>query len=524
MSTTPQIPHLVLAGPEAWGHARPLIFLAVRTVLTRDIDITLFTTPRNHKRIVAELARGFDQSHADRQKLIRIVALDTTVEGVTGGFVETVKAEMQRYVGAFAEAYEQLLAGKPVTCHVSKHEFPAVAIPKVVVADVFLGQLIPLIKKASPQVKFIGFCSGMTAFQYISFAPTSRGGRGDDKFKVLNVAKETGRPLFEVADEIFHEYTDEIMQIPGFPKMYHWELDAQEIAFISKGFLGGLKLSLFDTFGACDGIILASPEPYEPEAVAATRAWFAEDNRETWALGPLLPSMATKEAIAGEEALSESFGQIKKFLDDAQTNYGDRSVLYISFGSSFWPAKLEKLEAFVEVLVEKKIPFIFSHASPLAKVTDSLKATAEQSGLGLLTRWAPQQTLLSHPALGWFVTHAGENSVLEAISAEVPMICWPFISDQPLNAVNLTEIHDVAYELLEVRTGNGLKPIYRKGKGPINTVDALKAEARDVLEKAFSEDGERKRRNLKALKAKLDGAWEKGGVAHGDLERLLSIV
>lgn len=114
--------------------------------------------------------------------------------------------------------------------------------------------------------------------------------------------------------------------------------------------------------------------------------------------------------------------------------------LQISFGSGFWPSSLEGLEAFVDVLLEKNVPFvstascaythpltwalypqILSQGSPFAKLTDSLTAKIKKSGLGLTTRWAPQQTILAHPVLGWFVTHCGLGSILEAISSGVPM-------------------------------------------------------------------------------------------------------
>lgn len=113
---------------------------------------------------------------------------------------------------------------------------------------------------------------------------------------------------------------------------------------------------------------------------------------------------------------------------------------------------------------------------------------------------------------------------MEAVASGVPTICWPFHADQPANAVNLTVNHDVAYELLEVRTGNGLKPILRTGKAPLGTLDAMKAEAREVLDKAFGEDGARKRANVKKLQKKIDSAWDKGGSADVDMGRFLSIL
>ena len=100
-------------------------------------------------------------------------------------------------------------------------------------------------------------------------------------------------------------------------------------------------------------------------------------------------------------------------------------------------------------------------------------------------------------------------------------ILWPFVGDQPVNAVHLTDNLQVAYELIEVRTGFGLKQIYRTRRQPIGTLDAVKDEARDVLAKAFGEDGVQKREKLKALTRALDHEWEVGGSSLRDVKAFL---
>ena len=90
-----------------------------------------------------------------------------------------------------------------------------------------------------------------------------------------------------------------------------------------------------------------------------------------------------------------------------------------------------------------------------------------------------------------------------------------------MNVLLLTSVHDVAYELLEVRTGNGLKPIYRTGKAPTGTPEAVRAEAREVLEKAFGEDGAKKRENLQALRKSVTREWEDGGASKRDVSLFL---
>ncbi len=124
-------------------------------------------------------------------------------------------------------------------------------------------------------------------------------------------------------------------------------------------------------------------------------------------------------------------------------------------------------------------------------------------------------------ATGWFLSHGGFNSTVETINAGVPLIGWPFIGDQPLNTIHLTETLDTGYELLEVRTGNGLRPVYRTGKAPTGSVEAVRAEAADVLQRAFGEEGRAKRARLLALKERLDAAWGEGGASRRDVEAFL---
>ena len=87
--------------------------------------------------------------------------------------------------------------------------------------------------------------------------------------------------------------------------------------------------------------------------------------------------------------------------------------------------------------------------------------------------------------------------------------------------MHLSETLNVAYELIEVRHGTGAGKIYRNGRTPIGTIDAVKAEVRDVLERAFGEDGAQKRANLLELRKTLQAAWAEEGVARREVEAFL---
>lgn len=103
-------------------------------------------------------------------------------------------------------------------------------------------------------------------------------------------------------------------------------------------------------------------------------------------------------------------------------------------------------------------------------------------------------------------------------------ICWPYQADQPINSLHLTDNLDIAYELLEVRNGHGLKPIYRTGITPSGTLDAVRTETNRVLDQAFGDDGKKKRANVEKLRDSLSQVWTEQGSAQVALERLLDAV
>uniref|UniRef100_A0A2N9G5J8 Uncharacterized protein n=1 Tax=Fagus sylvatica TaxID=28930 RepID=A0A2N9G5J8_FAGSY len=132
-------------------------------------------------------------------------------------------------------------------------------------------------------------------------------------------------------------------------------------------------------------------------------------------------------------------------------------------------------------------------------------------GKGLIIRgWAPQVLILDHEAVGGFVTHCGWNSILEGVTAGVPMVTWPMSGEQFYNEKLVTQV-------LEIGIGVGAQK-WGRVEG-----DSIKSEA---IEKAVrrimvGEEAEEMRGKAKALGEMARRAVEEGGSSYSDLNALI---
>ncbi|KAI0745369.1 UDP-Glycosyltransferase/glycogen phosphorylase [Earliella scabrosa] len=496
--------HIVFYATEPWGHIRPLVHLTAHIVKFRPISATLLTTDVFYEKVKAELARNFVEGEEDIAKRIRIVSTGPS------DFSSTEEANRN-----FEKAWKTLLEEGELVCAKVGTRFSSFGKPQAIIIDFFAIDPVNSVKALSADsVKIYCWASGMpSAIPYLC-GPEKLGGHGNVRVKVEEMARATGRPYEEAMMP-----TGKVINTPGMPPMHDHEYFPQDFP-IPPDVVVKVMPRLYETLGKADGLLMYTAEAYEPEGVAAIKEWYAETGRKAYITGPLLPAAPKSTASATEQTPSNDL--IISFLDETLKASGEKSLVYISFGTIFWPLKTpEKMWAFIGVLMERGIPFILSHASPMAVVPDDIQEKVKAYGKGVLCPWTPQQLILDHPALGWFVTHGGQDSVIESVSAGVPLILWPYGADQPLNAVQVADNLKIGYELLEVRSGAGLLPIYRTGYTPKGTVEAVKAEAHEVLAKAFGEDGAKRRANLEELRRKVNSEWDDGGAAKREIVSLL---
>ncbi|KAI0071139.1 UDP-Glycosyltransferase/glycogen phosphorylase [Panus rudis PR-1116 ss-1] len=509
--------HVILFSHHAWGHTRPLCALAQKLVEARPVYVSFFIPKMIVDKVEAELSRCFGSDESSLRSLVRVIGLDPEYDGFDGAII------MQRLSEAFAKAYEQMVDGSPIKCVQTGRIFEPIIAPKTFIFDFMCLPALEAVRKLSKQpVKALAWITSQASCNLLFAAPSHRGGRGDLYDKVLAEVARTVRPISEVADEVYDSADGTIIHAPGVPPMYDYEMSPQPMPM--RGLVGPFIVLIRSVNDGCDGVVMSSAEAYEPEAVAETRAWFAETNRDVYVVGPLLPTTTKPQEVFGEQKQSQDAAEIMSFLENTLEEHGAKSLLYFSLGTFWWPTtEPEKAWAFLDVVMQKNIPFIMSVASPLAVIPEEVTRKVKDYGKGILSRWSPQQTILSHPATGWFLTHAGQNSTLEAICAGVPMICWPCNADQPLNAARLSINLNVAYELLEVRTGDkGLRPLYRTGKAPRGTIEAVREEAGAILDNAFGSDGKTKRANIERLRDEVLSAWGENGSAKRDMEKLVA--
>ncbi|RLM54811.1 UDP-glycosyltransferase 73D1-like [Panicum miliaceum] len=258
-----------------------------------------------------------------------------------------------------------------------------------------------------------------------------------------------------------------------------------------------------------DGIVTNSFVEMEPEYVAG----YAEARRmKVWTVGPvsLFHQRATTLASRGNTAAIDA-DECLRWLDGKEPS----SVVYVSFGSIAHAEAKQVVELGLG-LEASGHPFIWvvknadQHGEDVAGFLRELEARV--AGRGLLIRgWAPQVLILSHAAVGGFVTHSGWNSTVEAVTAGLPVVTWPHFADQFLNAKFAVEVLGVGVDV------GVMEPVmYRLDQKEIVV-------GREVVEKAVrsimdgGDEGEERRRRARALAAKARAAVEEGGSSHGNL-------
>ncbi|XP_022766470.1 scopoletin glucosyltransferase-like [Durio zibethinus] len=171
---------------------------------------------------------------------------------------------------------------------------------------------------------------------------------------------------------------------------------------------------------------------------------------KAWHIGPVsLFNRDTDDQVERGEKASVSKHQCLSWLDCRNS----KSVLYICFGSLTRFSKNQTTEI-AHALEASGYSFIWVVGKVLKTKNDDCKDQEQElwlpegfehkmkeNGQGLIIRgWAPQVLILEHPAIGGYLTHCGWNSILEGVTAGVPLITWPIFAEQFYNEKLVTQV------------------------------------------------------------------------------------
>ncbi|CAE7105397.1 unnamed protein product [Rhizoctonia solani] len=316
------------------------------------------------------------------------------------------------------------------------------------------------------------------------------------------------------------EVLAEVVLTPGLPRHYEYEQVAQDTGDLLPGHI--LSHKRWDCLRKhTDRVVFASLYEMESIAVEACASAFPKKLASfCTGLAADLPS-----PTAGQLDLDAS-NPVIGFMNHAYTELGLHSVIYIGFGSSAFPPA--ESAPYLKVLIEEILAYGFRivvsaslHHRRKALLNEEYTEELERGGYALFAEWVEQLEVLEHPALHYFLSHGGWNSITEAIVRGVPMIIWPISADQPINATYMSKKHDCCFELLQVRTGTA-KSVAYSDQGDIQIVgstEAVRKEIRTVLALSKSERGVQQRQTMKALRNVAMNAIEAGGSGDLALER-----
>ncbi|GMN55379.1 hypothetical protein TIFTF001_024496 [Ficus carica] len=163
-------------------------------------------------------------------------------------------------------------------------------------------------------------------------------------------------------------------------------------------------------------------------------------NKKHWAVGPFNPVTSLEKKVSNDKHMC------LEWLD----KQGPRSVVYVSFGTTtaFTNEQMEELalgleqseQKFIWVLRDADKGDVFDDKE-VRKVELPKGYEKRVRNKGIVVRdWAPQLEILSHLAIGGFLSHCGWNSCVESITMGVPIGAWPMHSDQPRNAILVTKL------------------------------------------------------------------------------------
>ncbi|RCV04939.1 hypothetical protein SETIT_1G041500v2 [Setaria italica] len=470
-------PHFVLVPMMAAGHAGPMFDMA-RALARRGALVTFVTTPLNLPRLGRVAG---EDAFPIRFLPLRFPCAEA---GLPEGCESLDALPGLGLLGNFNHACAMLHA--PLVARLRDDAAAGSAPPaSCVISDACHPWTGGVARELGvPRLAFDGFCT------FSSFC-----------MRQMNVHR-----IFDGVDDDTRP-----VRVPGFP------IDVEISRARSPGNFTGPGMKEFGEeimaeSARADGLVVNSFAELEPLFVDAYESTIG---KKVWTIGPLL-LMSTVPSTASDEDADAV--RCASWLESKKP----RSVVFVSFGSLV-RSSLPQLAEIAQGLEASDRPFIWAvKPGDLAGFErwlsdDGFETRVGERGL-VVTGWAPQRAILSHPATGAFVTHCGWNSVLECVAAGLPMATWPHFAEQFMN-------EKLVVDVLRVGVPVGVKGTAQWGveaEAVVATRDDVARAVAAVLD--GGEEGSARRARAADLGRKAREAVARGGSSDRNLKLLVEHV
>lgn len=479
MATQVKQLHFVLFPFMAQGHMIPLIDIA-KLLAHQGMIVTIITTPTNAARFEPVLARAKESGLHIKQLQIQFPCLEAGLPDGCENFdmLPSLNLAMNFFTAAnMVQVQEQ----------VEKLFEELTPRPSCIIADLSLPYTYHVASRFHiPRISFnsVGcFCLVSSLNSYIH------------KGVLDNITSET-----------------EYFVLPGLPDRIEFtkvqlpiSLDREMREFLDQIMASDL---------ASDGMITLTFEELE---AAYVEEYKKARGGKVWCIGPV--SLCNKDNIdkaqrGNNTTIDEN--QCLKWLDLQEP----RSVIYTCLGTlcNLIPSQLIELALGLEASNQ---PFIWvikgNNSDQLEKwiLEDGFEERIKGRGL-LIRGWAPQLLILSHPAIGGFLTHCGWNSTLEGVAAGVPFITWPLFGDQFCNEKLIVQV-------LKIGISIGVEYPVKWGKEEEIGVLVKKEDIKHAVDKLMDEgeEGKGRRERVRELAKIAKGSFEEGGSSYLNIKLLI---
>ncbi|KAI9121287.1 hypothetical protein K1719_008320 [Acacia pycnantha] len=446
--------HVLLFPFMAKGHTIPLLHFA-RLLLRRNTSVTVITTPANRPFVIESL-QNTTASIID-------LPFPANVPDIPAGVESTDKLPSMSLIHKFASA----------TVHMQPHfERMLETLPSVsfLVSDGFLWWTLHSASKFGiPRLVFYGMSSYAGALSregYIS--GIFNGPQPDDesiklnRFPWIQVCKNDLEPEFRNPDT----------------KSLSFEFHSDVFSSTANSF----------------GMVVNSFYELEPEFVDYVKE---SDHKPYYCVGPF---------CLAEEPRNNKLSV--EFRKPTWMEWVDKKlqVLYVAFGSQAEISR-EQLKEIAIGLEESEVEFMWVIRNKEWELPQGFEERVKERGI-IVREWVDQREILNHQSVKAFLSHCGWNSVLEGICGGVPILAWPMMAEQHLNAKMVEEEIKVG---LRVDTCHGSMRGLVKGEGVSRMV-------RELME---GEKGREARKEVAELAEMAKKAVAEGGSSWRALDSLL---